>query len=45
MAKMIEWAWCVDDKLLIIPLFITGINGLVYDNLKGLNMKVGDKVY
>lgn len=45
MAKMIEWAWCVDDKLVIIPLFITGINGLVYVNLKGLNMKVGDKVY
>ncbi len=34
-----------DDKLIVIPLFITGINGLVYGNLKGLNMKVGDKVY
>ncbi len=30
---------------MVIPLFITGINGLVYGNLKGLNMKVGDKVY
>lgn len=32
-------------KLMVIPLFITGINGLVYGNLKGLTMKVGDKVY
>jgi len=30
---------------MVIPLFITGINGLVYGNLKGLTMKVGEKVY
>lgn len=32
-------------KWMVILLFIKGINGLVYGNLKGLNMKVGDKVY
>lgn len=30
---------------MINMLCITAINGLLYGNLNGLNMKVGDKVY